>query len=47
MVWLEDTYSMGWRMDMVNNYGLAGAAGWDMNWNPSGDILYVIKSKLK
>lgn len=47
MVWLEDTHSMGWRMDLVNNYGLAGAAGWELGWNPSGDMLYVIKSKLK
>lgn len=47
IVWLEDTHSMGWRMDLVNNYGLAGAAGWDLNWNPSGDIYYVIKSKIK
>lgn len=47
IVWLEDTHSMSWRMDLVNDYGLAGAAGWDLNWGPSGDMYYVIKSKLK
>lgn len=47
LVWLEDSHSMGWRMDIIRNYGLAGMGAWDLNWNPTDDIWNVIKQKLK
>ncbi|MDF2672583.1 MAG: hypothetical protein K0R09_848, partial [Clostridiales bacterium] len=47
IVWLEDTHSMAWRMDLINDYGLAGTGAWDLNWNPPADIYQLIKSKLK
>ena len=46
LVWLEDTSSMAWRMDIVNSYGLKGAAAWSLGWE-TPDIWNTIKSKLK
>lgn len=46
-VWLETNESMQWRMDLVNNYDLAGAAAWSLYWKPTNGIWDVIKSSLK
>jgi spore germination protein YaaH len=47
MIWMEDKDSMSWRMDLANQYNLAGAAAWSLYWKPSDDIWDVIKKKLK
>lgn len=46
LVWLEDTASMAWRMDIVKSSGLKGAAAWRLGFE-TPDIWNVIKSKLK
>ena len=46
LVWLEDTASMAWRMDLAKSYGLKGAAAWKLG-SETPDIWDVIKSKLK
>ena len=45
-VWVEDTSSMGWRMDLINKYNLAGAGAWQL-YLETPDIWKVIKDKLK
>lgn len=47
MIWLETADSMGWRMDLVKQYNLCGAAGWSLLWKPTPDIIDTIKLKLK
>lgn len=46
-IWLETNDSMQWRMDLVNNYHLAGAAVWSLYWKPTEGIWNVIKSNLE
>jgi len=45
-VWMEDAKSMGWRMDLINQYDLAGSGAWQL-YLETPDIWEVIKSKLK
>lgn len=47
LIWLENGDSMSWRMDLVNEYDLAGAAAWSLYWKPTQDIWDTIKSKMK
>lgn len=46
LVWLENAKSMGYRMDLVNKYGLKGMSAWQLYFETS-DIWNVIKQKLK
>ncbi|EYE89597.1 hypothetical protein Q428_01905 [Fervidicella metallireducens AeB] len=46
-VWIENEDSMAWRMDLINEYDLAGAAAWSLYWKPTEAILSVIKQKMK
>lgn len=46
-VWIENEDSMAWRMDLINEYDLAGAAAWSLYWKPTEAILSVIKQKIK
>lgn len=45
-VWMEDAKSMGWRMDLINQYDLAGSGAWQL-YLETPDIWDVIKAKLK
>lgn len=44
IVWLEDTSSMGWRLDLANKYNLGGIGAWSLGWE-TPDIWDTIKTK--
>ncbi|KRQ87655.1 putative sporulation-specific glycosylase YdhD [Caloramator mitchellensis] len=46
IVWLEDNTSMGWRMDLANQFDLPGIGAWSLGWEDRS-IWDVIKEKIK